>query len=291
MPELQEGSGELPRNTRPLYLESIHGRRRYGWAPLAGFLAWPEKFVSAPTPELYDLGRDPREIENLFDRENEQALESRLDEVRQVNEEFDAAADPGVDVDLERLTSLGYVGGSGVAQPEDELFEGAWPDPKDRIGAIPEIDRGLVAMAAGREAEARSAFEAALRLDPDNLLALNDLGLLALRAGDATRAEGYFRDVLRRDDRAETTANNLGLALGYQNRFAEAEGAFRQALGVRPSFTMARFNLAFVLHQQGSSREALRELERVQSEEPGFPGLPGFMGEVRRAVASSPGRS
>ena len=120
------------------------------------------------------------------------------------------------------------------------------------------------------------------------VLALNDLGLLALRRGDVSSAEGYFRDVLRRDDRAETAANNLGLALGYQNRFAEAEVAFRQALGVRPSFTMARFNLAFVLHQQGSSRESLKELERVQSEDPDFPGLPGLMGELRRAVASSP---
>ena len=290
MPVLREGSGEQLSSSRPLYLESIHGRKRYGWAPLAGFVDWPEKFVSAPRPELYDLGRDPGEVENLFVRTDEEALESRLDDVRRVNEEFDAAVDPGVDVDLERLTSLGYVGGSGVAQPQDELFEGSWPDPKDRIEAIPEIDRGLVAMAAGRGAEARSAFEAALRLDPDNLLALNDLGLLALRAGEASRAEGYFRDVLRRDDRAETTANNLGLSLGYQNRYAEAEAAFRQALGVRPGFTMARFNLAFVLHQQGSSREALRELGRVESEEPGFPGLPGFMGEVRRAVASSPGR-
>ena len=274
MPELRSHTGESVPKSRPFYLESIHGRQRYGWSPLAGFVEWPEKYLSAPRPEL-------------FDRANAEELESRLDEIRAPDEEFAAAADPGIDVDLERLTSLGYVGGSGVAQPEDALFEGEWPDPKDRIAAIPEIDRGLVAMAAGRGAEARAAFEAALRLDPDNLLALNDLGLLALRSGDVARAEGHFREVLRRDDRAETTANNLGLALGYQNRFAEAEEAFRQALAVRPGFTMARFNLAFVMHQQGSSREALRELERVQAEEPGFPGLPGFMGEVRRAVGSS----
>jgi len=284
--ELRVEAGETLATPRPLYLESIHGRQRYGWAPLAGFLDWPEKYVSAPRPELFDLGHDPLEIENLFDGENARELASRLDEIRAPDEEFGAAADPDIEVDLERLNSLGYVGGSGVAQPEDQLFEGEWPDPKDRIAAIPEIDRGLVAMAAGRQAEARSAFEAALSLDPDNLLALNDLGLLALRSGDVSRAEAYFREVLRRDERAETTANNLGLALGYQNRFAEAADVFKQALAIRPGFTMARFNLAFVLHQQGSSREALRELERVQSEEPSFPGLPGFMGEVQRANRS-----
>ena len=287
MRELRAGAGASDLPHRSFYLESIHGRQRYGWAPLAGFVEWPEKYISAPRPELFDLARDPRETDNLFDQAGAAELESRLGEIRASSEEFDVAADPGLDVDLERLTSLGYVGGSGVAQPEDSLFEGEWPDPKDRIAAIPEIDRGLVAMAAGRPAEARAAFEAALRADPDNLLALNDLGLLGLRSGDVSGAERYFREVLRRDDRAETTANNLGLALGYQNRFAEAEAAFRQALAVRPGFTMARFNLAFVMHQQGSSREALRELERVQREEPDFPGLPGFMDEVQRAVASS----
>lgn len=287
MNELQAEGGERLATPRPLYLESVHGRQRYGWAPLAGFLEWPQKYVSAPRPELFDLGRDPLERENLFDRANARELAIRLDEIRAPDEEFGAATDPGIEVDLERLNSLGYVGGSGVAQPEDALFEGEWPDPKDRIAAIPEIDRGLVALAAGRQAEARRAFEAALSLDPDNLLALNDLGLLALRSGDVSRAEGYFREVLRKDERAETTANNLGLALGYQNRFAEAADVFRQALAVRPGFTMARFNLAFVLHQQGSSREALRELERVQSEDPGFPGLAGFMGEVQRAARST----
>jgi tetratricopeptide (TPR) repeat protein len=280
-----EGSYE----PEPVYLESVHGRQRYGWAPLAGFLDWPEKYVSAPRAELYDLASDPGETHNLLDPDDTSDLQARLAAVREVDEAFGAATDPGTKVDLERLTSLGYVGGTGVAKPSDELFEGSWPDPKDRIAAIPDIDRGLAAMAAGREAEAREAFEAALGLDPDNLLAFNDLGLLALRAGDASRAERYFRNVLSRDERAETTANNLGLALGYQNRFEEAAQAFRQALSVRPSFTMARFNLAFVLHQQGASREALADLERVQSEEPGFPGLPAFYDEVRRA-ARGPGR-
>jgi arylsulfatase A-like enzyme len=273
LPILLEREAGRSRETSPLYLESIHGRQRYGWSPLAGFVDWPEKFVSAPRPELYDLHRDPQEGENRFTPEQAKALGRRLEDIRDVSDADDLAAEPGAGVDLERLASLGYVGASGVAKPEDALYDRPRPDPKDRIAAVPQIDLGLAAMVAGRDAEAQRAFEAALGLDPDNLVALNDLGLLAMRSGEVSRAESYFREGLRRDKNAEATANNLGLALGRLNRYVEAEEAFRQALAVRPGFTLARFNLAVVLQRQWKSREALKELERVESEEPEFPGL------------------
>jgi len=67
MRELSPKAGESDPASRSFYLESIHGRQRYGWAPLAGFVEWPEKYVTAPRPELFDLGRDPRETDNLFE--------------------------------------------------------------------------------------------------------------------------------------------------------------------------------------------------------------------------------
>jgi Tfp pilus assembly protein PilF len=266
-------------------VESVHPRKRYGWAPLTGFVDWPEKYVAAPHPELYDLLDDPAEQDNLFDPRREEVLRNRLDSIREAG--GGAEADPAGEFDLDRLASLGYVGVSGGASSEEDLYDRPRPDPKDRIGAVPWIERGKSALVAGRDAEARRAFESALRADPDNLVALSDLGLLAMRAGDPAGAERYFREGLRRDAGAETLANNLGLALGLRGRNAEAEEAFRQALAIRPEFTMARFNLGVVLHRQGKNVEALRELERVRSEEPDFPGLGGFLDKARRAARQS----
>ena len=62
----------------PLYRESIHARRKYGWAPLRGLIDWPWKFISAPAPELYDLGKDPDESNNIYSPERAAVLEERL---------------------------------------------------------------------------------------------------------------------------------------------------------------------------------------------------------------------
>lgn len=290
LPLLRDDAEAQAWEARPLYVESIHGRRRFGWAPLTGFVDWPEKYVAAPRPELYDLERDPGERENRFAAERAEALERRLEQVRGPDVEERSAPEAASGVDLERLASLGYVGAGGAALREDALRDRPRPDPKERIAALPAIDRGRAALAAGKGDEARRAFEEALRLDPDNLIAFNDLGLIALRSGNTARAERFFREGLRRDRDAEGLANNLGLALGGLARYAEAERAFRRALAVRPAFTAARFNLAVMLQRQGAHRQALRELERVRSEEPDFPGLRATTEEVRRTLAAQPKR-
>ena len=47
----------------------------------------------------------------------------RVDEIRVPAGEFGTATGSAEGVDLERLTSLGYVGASGVARSDDRLFD------------------------------------------------------------------------------------------------------------------------------------------------------------------------
>jgi len=276
------GSDAAAPAAAPLYLESIHGRRKYGWAPLAGLLEWPQKFVSAPRPELYDLERDPREQRNRADETDLSALERRLRETR--GGPLPDARRTTSAPDLDRLAGLGYVGPVTTPPPDDFFDERARPDPKDRIAALPSLERGLAAMAAGRAEQARRELEAALRLDPDNLVVLNNLGILAMQGGDVERAAELFTRGLARDDRAEQLANNLGIARSRQGRQREAAAAFHRALTSRPTFTAARFNLALALYRLGKHEEALVELERVRAEEPGFPDLTATIEEIREAA-------
>src|SRR5262249_21287630 len=92
---------------RPSYFEAMAAMLEYGGAPLDGAIAGREKFIQAPLPELYDVGRDPAEAKNLIgaNADRRRALESSL-------ATFGATA-PGVPrrenpESVARLRTLGY---------------------------------------------------------------------------------------------------------------------------------------------------------------------------------------
>jgi tetratricopeptide (TPR) repeat protein len=60
--------------------------------------------------------------------------------------------------------------------------------------------------------EAKTVFETALTLDPENLIALRHLGDIALQAGDADAARGWYFRVLEADPRNEEIAALLNAA-------------------------------------------------------------------------------
>lgn len=253
------------------YLESIHGRRRYGWAPLYGYLDWPLKYVAAPAPELYDLRQDPDEERNMITKKNGRQHAARLRRLQvEMRDPGDAVEFTG---DRDKLAGLGYVGGGVAAAGREVLDDRQRPDPKTRIRALPALEAGLKLMAAGEDENAMRELRKARDIDPNNLVVLNNLGILSLRGGDGEEAVRYFKRGLRLDSFADNIASNLGLALSRLGRHKEAVAAFRTALDVNPRFQAARFNLAIALHRMGDDREARKELETVRREDPSFPGL------------------
>src|SRR3954468_3969907 len=78
----------------------------------------------------------------------------------------------------------------------------------------------------GRFAEAASAFEQAVRLDPSNGNAYYGLGNVYSEMGRwADAANAYHKAVsLNRDD--VEALNNLGIALTERGQYAQAEAAF-----------------------------------------------------------------
>src|SRR5205809_5993114 len=60
---------------------------------------------------------------------------------------------------------------------------------------------GQTLFEADRLPEARTVFETALGLDPENLIALRHLGDISLRAGDESAARGWYTRVLDADPR------------------------------------------------------------------------------------------
>src|SRR5689334_20593210 len=68
---------------------------------------------------------------------------------------------------------------------------------------------GQALFESGRHGEARSVFETALALDPENLIALRHLGDIARAHGDTETAGAWYRRVLESDPRNEEIAGIL----------------------------------------------------------------------------------
>jgi len=68
---------------------------------------------------------------------------------------------------------------------------------------------GQALFESGRHDEARSVFETALALDPENLIALRHLGDIARAIGDNETARAWYRRVLESDPRNEEIAGIL----------------------------------------------------------------------------------
>src|SRR6185295_7766833 len=103
---LLDGSGRLPDTS--VYSEALYSRYHFGWAELTALTDVRYRYIKAPTEELYDLQRDPRERENLAaDRAPaRQALRGALDRLV-AGAAIQAPA--GISADArERLQALGY---------------------------------------------------------------------------------------------------------------------------------------------------------------------------------------
>lgn len=168
----------------PTYFEALSGQLNRGWAPLFGVVDNNWKYIDLPIPELYDLGRDPKESTNLANEEVNRAAELRslLESIR--------AADSGAvpePVNLEtrqRLASLGYL--SGGASPKESFS--VEDDPKRLIGLDAELRAISGLHATGDLPAARTRCRALLRRRPGMRNALITLAQIEHDLGNLDEA-------------------------------------------------------------------------------------------------------
>ena len=110
-----------------LYFEALSGSLNRGWAPLTGVIVNGMKYIELPTPELYDLKGDPREMHNIAaGRPTEVDMRRTLlqsfpsGDVRQTDETREVR---------DRLRALGYV----TADRKGNDGRGTGEDPKQGI--------------------------------------------------------------------------------------------------------------------------------------------------------------
>jgi len=118
-PDVLQGTSLLPLlrgkggEDRPIYFESLSPFFNMGWAPITGFIFKTDKFIDSPIPELYDLGKDLDERQNLAADKNLEDFRKRLAQIvrRQSSGASDKARQTMDQQTREKLMSLGYLAG------------------------------------------------------------------------------------------------------------------------------------------------------------------------------------
>ena len=120
---------------------------------------------------------------------------------------------------------------------------------------------GAALASAGRKAEAMAEYTEALRLNPEDPRAHNNLALLLEEQGNTAEAISHFEEALRAAPELAIVHSNLGDLLGRLGDYDKAIGHFRQAVDIEGKNADYRYNLARLLALAGRMEEARKQYE------------------------------
>ncbi len=244
----------------PAYAESLYSELELGWAPLYSWRAGGFKLVEAPRPELYDLKNDPGELTNLVDKDRSRVAELRRGleaSLRQLSAPAGAtaSADPQT---LERLRSLGYLGGSGAKRST----AGQLRDPKDGVRFLPRLNRGMSAARLEPELAIRE-LTSVLAEDPGLPMARRTRAIAYAAAGRHDLAIADMRALEAAGELTGEDAVVLGDNLRLANQFDEASRVLHRTIQENPKFPQPRISLAEVQFAQRKYSDAEATLNGV----------------------------
>jgi arylsulfatase A-like enzyme/Tfp pilus assembly protein PilF len=237
--------------------ESWYPRYHYGWSELISLQDDRIQYIRAPRPELYDLQADPLE---LVDKSaDEPARVAAIDRAltRELARYKSAGAAKGpqtVDAEAEeRLTALGYIGGSVSARHLEDRPRG---DPKDKIRLYILLKQASGASAEGKIDEAIATVQEAIAADPEIVEAHMLLGNFEKKAKRPTQAIASYKRALKLDPEHQGALFSLAIAYKDTGRLEEARVGFERAQKLDPRNGKVLWQLADLLMQQGQQDDA-----------------------------------
>ncbi|MGH9419421.1 MAG: sulfatase-like hydrolase/transferase [Thermoanaerobaculia bacterium] len=210
----------------------------FGWSELASMRLASAKLISAPSPELYQLDRDPGETANVLttDRREYRDLATRLDKLRATA--VTTSRPTAVDAETRaKLASLGYVAPSGSNA-------GMKRDPKTVAPLFRSFEEASAMINSGRARDAVPKLERLVRDDPANHVFRETLARALRQSGDVRRAIPLYR----------------------------------QAVALAPNDADAWYNLAVALQETGNAREAEAALDEAAKRDPARPEIHNIRG-------------
>jgi arylsulfatase A-like enzyme/Flp pilus assembly protein TadD len=286
-------AGAAPREA---YAETLYPRS-FGWAPLFSYRLGTLKLVEAPRPELFDLGADPDERDDLSARRP-----AEVARLRQALAAFRGADSPGAapapDPEAaERLRALGYaaaapapppVAGHALADPKDvlpsfrEFEEASWAEARGDVAAAVAAYRRLVGREPANPVFRRSLAAALRRLGRkeeaaavaavggDDAVLAHERALALAEAGRIEEAVRSEVEAIARNPLLPEPHNHLGVLEARRGRSAQALAALTEALRLDPNNAQAWNNQGNVLRALGRAAEAEAAYRRAAELAPAY---------------------
>jgi choline-sulfatase len=238
------------------YAETLATQLDHGWAPLHALRTAQNLYVRAPRPELYDVVRDPRELENLLARGPVPAAEPLAHRVGElVGSAVPLRTVHADEATRAQLRALGY-----ELAEDDVLATGI--DPKDGLPSLEAYVAARGALLTGdlaaAEAGARSLLAGPARAQGYAVLA------------EIERRRGALADALEHADRAagllphsadlQRLRGDLFLDRGDTEL---AVGAYEAAIAIDPDLAEAHAGTMWRARVSGDAADADRAATRA----------------------------
>ena len=214
-------SGQLePYADRYIYTQSLRPTI-YMANSLLGVVNDNYKYIQTSRPELYDLVKDPKELDNLAKDEPNRVriMKDKLSQILEetVREDEFSKAQTFLDAQgRKRLESLGYVAGAVSAE---FVFDQSKPDPKDLIG-YHDLNIGLLDLLDRKKfGEARKTCMEMISIYPQFCKPYLSLADVAIGQKKYKEAHGHLEKAL------ELAPDNIGV----QEALAEMDKKFESA--------------------------------------------------------------
>ena len=203
---------------RPSYFEAMSAAVTRGWAPLRGVLVGREKFIDLPIVEMYDLATDPKEATNVVNARGDRAR-VLVETLKQFNVAPPAHARQETAETIERLRSLGYIGG-GSATVREKYTDA--DDPKRLVEIEQMLTRAGDAARQGHVDDAEGIYKAIIAKRPDTEDAYRKLALIYWRTDRPTLAVETLETALRNGVTQSEVRNRLAQYLAETGRPGKA---------------------------------------------------------------------
>jgi tetratricopeptide (TPR) repeat protein len=217
------------------YGETLYPRTSMGWSELRAMRTDAWKLILAPHPELYDLHRDPGEIENLITHHPAEAdqLQKKIWEAARTQGKTEKVTPVPVDEQTrQELASLGYVNGGSTR--EIQLGTDA-PDPKDRIAVLGAMEQAGKLLSVHENGRVAQLMEQALRQDPGNPMGHIYLGMALEDTGQLERAVAIYQDAINRGISTDLIFARLGKLYLRLHQPEKAMEAMSRANQINPT--------------------------------------------------------
>jgi tetratricopeptide (TPR) repeat protein len=301
------------------YAESLYAALHHGCAPLAALREKGWKLERGSSLELFDLGKDPRELKN-FEREEPARARAMAEALDELVGELHAGAAESATLDAasrKALESLGY-----SWSPPDTASRARTRDPREALRSMKKMADADRSALRGDVNAAAALYRDVLAAEPASIDARVRLAQIFLTAGRSAEAERLLSaavaiapkepELHRRHGDAlvalgrpkqALAAYDAGLALhppGHElrdarwrvlvdlDRSATLRTEAERAIAADPKDGVARHARALACCGKGRVEDYIAALERELKELPGDRVLTEALGKARAEKRSAP---